>query len=148
MLRGMKDIADIYSETFSFGEDARDINNHVNNVAYVQRLQDIAIAHTARNGWPMEKLFERHVSWVVHSHRITYLKPCQPGEEIRLFTWVEDFRRIRSTRRYRFVRVSDGAILADAESEWVFLDTDTLRPKVIPEEILSSYVVHPGADPR
>jgi len=144
----MNDIVDIYSETFAFDESARDVNRHVNNVAYVQRLQDIAIAHTARNGWPMERLFAMRSSWVVHEHKITYLKPCMPGEEIRLFTWVEGFRRIRSTRRYRFVRVADGEILAEAQSEWVFLDTETLRPKVIPEEILSSYVLHPGADPR
>lgn len=148
MLRGMNDIVDIFCETFSFGEDARDVNRHVNNVAYVQRLQEVAIAHTERNGWPMQKLLDRGVSWVVHSHAITYLKPCQPGEEIRLYTWVEDFRRIRSRRRYRFVRAADGAILAEAESDWVFLDTATGRPKPIPQDILDSYVLHPGADPR
>lgn len=142
------EIIDIYPYRFSFGEEARDQNDHVNNVEYVRALQEAAIAHTAHNGWGVERLLEHGWSWVVRSHRIEYIAPCQPGEEIVLLTWVHDFRRIRSDRRYRFIRVSDGKILADASTDWIFINIHTGRPVAIPPEILSAYIPLPDANPK
>ena len=72
-------------------------------------------------------------TWVVRSHRIDYHRPCFAGEPLLLFTWVRDFHRFHSHRAYRFVRAADRAVLADAESDWVFFDFRHGRPAVIPE---------------
>ena len=82
-------------------------------------------------------------TWVARSHFIEYLQPCRSGEEIAIYTWVANFRKIRSLRKYRFVRVADGAILANAQTEWAFLDLRTGRPVAIPPEVLAAYVVVP-----
>ncbi len=138
----------VYAHRFAFPPEAEDENHHVNNVEYVRMLQEAAIAHTWQNGWAPEELHGRGWTWVVRSHFIEYHQPCQAGEEIALHTWVADFHRIRSRRKYRFVRVADGAVLADARTEWVFLDFRTGRPIAIPPEIRAAYAVVPEEEER
>ena len=133
----------VHCHRFAFPPAAEDENRHVNNIEYVRMLQESAIAHTRRNGWTPEELHARGWTWVVRSHFIEYHEPCQAGEEIALHTWVANFRKIRSLRKYRFVRAADGAVLADAQTEWAFLDLRTGRPVAIPPEVLAAYVVIP-----
>jgi len=134
----------IFRYLFTFPPEAEDENQHVNNVEYVRMLQESAIAHTRQNGWTPEELKERGWTWIVRSHFIEYLQPAIAGEEIAVDTWVASFKKIRSVRKYRFVRLSDGAILARAETDWVFLDFRTGRPVPIPPEVLAAYVVVPN----
>ena len=131
----------IYCHRFAFSAEAQDDNQHVNNIEYVRMLQESAIAHTRQNGWAPEELYARGWTWVVRSHFIEYLKPCRAGEEIALYTWAASFKKIRSLRRYRFVRVADRAVLAEAETDWVFVNNQTGRPMAIPPEILAAYTI-------
>jgi acyl-CoA thioester hydrolase len=136
----------VYVHRFRFPPDAEDVNQHVNNVEYVRKLQDAAIAHTRQNGWAPEELLQRGWTWVVRSHFIEYLAPCHAGEEIEVHTWVASFKKIRSLRKFRFVRPSDNALLARAETDFVFLDARLARPIPIPPEVLAAYVIL-GEDP-
>ena len=138
----------VHCHRFSFPPGAEDGNRHVNNVEYVRQLQEAAIAHTRRNGWAPEELHERGWTWVVRSHFIEYLQPCRAGEDIALHTWVANFKKIRSLRKYRFVRAADGAVLAEAQTDWVFLDFRHGRPRAIPPEVLAAYVVVPGDEEK
>ena len=138
----------VFHHPFVFPPEAEDENRHVNNIEYVRKLQESAIAHTRQNGWSPEELHERGWTWVVRSHFIEYLQPCRAGEELILLTWVSSFQKIRSLRKYRFVRASDGAVLANAETDWVFLDFQKGRPVSIPPEVLAAYVAVPEDEER
>ena len=133
----------IFAHRFSFPPEAEDENQHVNNIEYVRMMQESAIAHTRVNGWTPEELHARGWTWVARSHFIEYLQPCRAGEEIAIHTWVANFRKIRSLRKYRFVRAADGVLLARAETDWVFLDFHQGRPRPIPPEVLAAYVIVP-----
>lgn len=113
---------------------AIDANGHVNNVQYVQWMQEAAVAHfTAAGGTP---IMQAHAAtWVVRSHQIEYLRPAQAGDRLAVRTWVEDFRRVMSLRKYEFTRSPDRTVLARGQTEWVFLDLATGRPKSIPPEL-------------
>jgi acyl-CoA thioester hydrolase len=50
-------------------------------------------------------------------------------------------RKVRSTRRYKFIRDSDQVILARGETDWVFVDAATGRPRSIPEKINDAFGV-------
>ena len=52
-----------------------------------------------------------------------------------ILTWVSNFRKLRSLRKYKFIRVSDEAILAEGETDWVFVDAKSARPRVIPDDV-------------
>jgi len=44
-------------------------------------------------------------SWVVRTHQVEFFRPAFARDEIAVLTWVSDFRRVPSLRKYRFVRV-------------------------------------------
>ena len=138
----------VFRYPFVFPPEAEDENRHVNNIEYVRKLQEAAIAHTLQNGWSPDELHEHGWTWVVRSHFIEYLQPCRAGEGIEILTWVSSFKKIRSLRKYRFVRTSDGAVLANAETDWVFLDFHKGRPVSIPKDVLAAYVVVPEEEER
>ena len=127
-------VSSIYAKTFSIPSSAIDDNGHVNNVSYVQWMQDIAIEHYEAIGGvnPMQLI---GATWVVREHKIEYLLPAFEGEEIEIRTWVENVRRVRSLRQYEFVRKSDRKTLVRGETDWVFVDAKTGAPRAIPDEV-------------
>ncbi len=126
-------ISPIYSRTIQIPASAIDENGHVNNVTYVQWMQDIAVEHYAAIGGIQAQ--GPDATWVVREHKIEYLLPAFESEEIEIRTWVEDIRRVRSLRKYEFVRKGDGKVLVKGETDWVFVDAKTGRPLAIPEEV-------------
>lgn len=126
-------ISSIYSKPFVIPLTSIDENGHVNNVAYVQWMQDIAVEHYSSIGGIEAQGME--ATWVVREHRIEYLLPAFAGEEIEIKTWVENVRRVRSLRKYEFVRKSDGRMLVKGETDWVFVDLKTGTPRAIPQEV-------------
>jgi len=120
-----------------------DRNRHVNNVAYVQWMQDAAVQHSAATG--CTRMTEAiGATWVARMHRIEYLSPAFAGDVLTLLTWVADLRKVRSLRRYSFVRAVDQKVLAQGETEWVFVDAATGRPRGIPLEMAALFELVPG----
>lgn len=132
----------VYNRSFVVPADAIDENGHVNNVAYVQWMQDIAVEHYASIGGIQAQ--GQEATWVVREHRIEYLLPAFAGEEIEIRTWVENLRRVRSLRKYEFVRKLDGKLLVRGETDWVFVDIKSGRPLAIPEAVASIFAFSDG----
>jgi acyl-CoA thioester hydrolase len=117
---------------------AIDANGHVNNVAFIQWMQDAAIAHsTAVGALPLTAL--HHALWVVRSHHIDYKRQAFLGDLLHVHTWIVDCRMVSSRRGYEFVRPVDKVILATAQTDWVFIDATTHRPKAIPDVLQALY---------
>ena len=129
----------IFSTRFTIPSAANDQNGHVNNVMYVQWMQEVATWHSAAVGCTFESCQQLNAAWVVRAHQIEYLRPAFAGQELEILTWVCNLKRTRSTRRYRFVRVSDQTLLARAETDWVFMNTESGRPMSIPTQISNCY---------
>jgi acyl-CoA thioester hydrolase len=130
--------------------EAVDRNRHVNNVAYVQWMQDAAVQHSAATG--CTRMTEAiGATWVARMHRIEYLSPAFAGDALTVRTWISDFRKVRSLRRYEFVRAADQRVLARGETDWVLVDASTGRPRGIPKEMVSLFELVPddtGKDQR
>jgi acyl-CoA thioester hydrolase len=129
-----------FSDAFTIPQSAIDQNGHVNNVACVQWMQDVAVRHYESIGGtnPMQAA---GATWVVREHRIEYPLPAFAGEEIEVRTWVENIRKVRSLRRYEFVRKSDSQILVRGETEWVFVDAESGKPIAIPDEVIRVFSI-------
>lgn len=128
----------IFRYRMAIPQDAIDGNGHVNNVAYVQWMQEAAIRHfEALGGTPLMEA--AGATWVVRSHKIEYLNPAYAGDEIEVRTWIANARRVRSLRRYEFARPADGKVLVRGETDWVFIDTHDGRPVAIPQSILERF---------
>ena len=126
-------ISPTYTKIIIIPASAIDENGHVNNVVYVQWMQDLALEHYSTIGGIQAQGSDS--TWVIRKHSIEYFLPAFEGEEIEARTWVEELRKVRSLRMYEFVRKSDGKVLVKGETDWVFMDTQTGRPKAIPVEV-------------
>ncbi len=129
---------EIYYHEFTVPRNAVDRNGHVNNVVYVQWMQDTAALHSEVSGGTRAAR-KAGAIWVVRSHKIEYYKPAFAGEDLIALTWVVNFRRATSLRRYKFLRKSDEVILAEGETEWVFVNANTGRPRKVPDEVVRCF---------
>jgi acyl-CoA thioester hydrolase len=132
-----------FVQRFPVPDAAIDRQGHVNNLAYVAWMQDIAIEHSAAAGWAMERYLALGAGWVVRSHFIEYLRPAFAGDRIVAVTWVPEFTQRSTPRRYLFVREDDRQLLAQAETRWVFVDLGTGRRRALPEELIAAFEVVP-----
>ncbi|MBL8090246.1 MAG: acyl-CoA thioesterase [Anaerolineales bacterium] len=126
-------LSSVYSKLIKIPKSAIDENGHVNNVMYVQWMQDVAVEHYASIGGIEAQGSES--TWVVREHKIEYFLPAFADEEIEIKTWVENIRRVRSLRKYEFIRKSDEKVLVKGETDWVFVDVKTGMPKAVPEKV-------------
>jgi acyl-CoA thioester hydrolase len=135
-------IEPVYSYEFVIPGSAVDENGHVNNVMYVQWMQDAAVRHYEAIGGtgPTQAI---GATWVVRSHLVEYLRPAFEGERIKVQTWVVNLRRARSLRRYRFIRVTDEVGLVRGETDWVFVDANSGAPRAIPAEVAGLFTLIP-----
>jgi acyl-CoA thioester hydrolase len=134
----------IFRHRFTVPDDAIDGNGHVNNVVYLQWMQDVATRHAETVGGTAAA----HAvggTWVVRSHQVEYLSPAYAGDGIEAVTWVADMHHVRSRRQYRFVRFADGKLIARGGTDWVFVAADTGRPCAIPESVRRCYTVRDNA---
>ncbi len=135
----------IYQYSFSVPEEAVDENVHVNNVVYVRWMQEAAIRHSDAVGCT-QATKAMGASWVVRSHAIEYLRPACEGDEVRVMTWVSNFRKLRSLRKYKFVHAHDNTVLAQGATDWVLIDTQTRRPRLIPTELRDLFELVPETE--
>jgi acyl-CoA thioester hydrolase len=111
-----------------------DEQGHVNNVRYVQWIQDVAVAHW-QHAATAEQLAQ--VTWVVLRHEIDYLRPAFAREELVARTWVGRAGAVKSERFTEILR--DGQVLVRAKSLWCALDAKTLRPRRIDDAIKEKF---------
>lgn len=133
----------IFSHRFTIPIEANDENGHVNNVAYVQWMQDVATMHSDAQGCTRELYRSLNRSWIVRSHHIEYLRPAFAGDEIEILTWVCNLKSARSLRRFRFLDAKTKTVLAQAETEWVYVNAKTGRPQRIDPQVSELFILVP-----
>lgn len=136
----------IHLKPLIVGSEAIDVHRHVNNQEYLRWMQEVAIEHSTAQGWPMARYLEISASWYVRSHLIEYLRPAVLGDEIRVCTWVAGMARRNSLRRTLFLRDADHVVVAQAETQWIFVDLKNGRPLPIPDEVRNAFDVIESAD--
>jgi acyl-CoA thioester hydrolase len=132
----------VFVKQIEVGKDAIDVMNHVNNQEYLRWMEEIAIEHSAAQGWPMERYLQSGAAWYVRTHFIEYLRPAMLGDRIALCTWVAAMDERTSPRRTLFVRnAGRRQILARAETLWTFVDMKRGRAVQIPDEVRHAFEI-------
>ena len=122
----------IFEYTLVVPRSAIDHMGHVNNVVYLQWVQDIAIKHwEART---TERMRNQYV-WVALDHFIEYKNPAFENENITLQTWIQSNRGAKSERHTKIINTDTKKVLINAKTTWCLLHKETLRPTRITEEI-------------
>ena len=123
-----------FSHSFRVSLEDIDEQGHVNNVAYVRWVQDIAAAHwrSAASVEMLEKYF-----WIVVRHEIDYKKPAFEGEEITAATWVGEWTRVTCER---FTEISRGPdVLVLGRTLWCMIDRRTTKPARIESALIERF---------
>lgn len=121
--------------------DEIDELDHVNNLHYLAWTQAAAKAHSRAVGWPFERYLELGGTWVVRSHAIEYMRPARRGDAIVVRTWVTEMGKVHSLRKYQIVRAADEALLATAQTQWVFVKLATRSLDRVPEILRGAFPV-------
>ncbi|MBK9055455.1 MAG: thioesterase family protein [Chloroflexi bacterium] len=137
----------IHEQTFPVRYDDCDPYGHVNHVAYLRLMQEVAFAASAAAGYDFARYQQSGRTWLIRETDIEYLQPLHYGDSVTIKTWVVDFRRVRSRRAYEFYRAGTTDCVARASTEWVFLDAQTLRPATIPPEMMLAFFPEGAPEP-
>lgn len=109
-----------------------DALGHVNNVVYLQWVQDAAVAH-----WSAAATAEQQAAlvWVVVRHEIDYRRPALPGDAIIARTWVGTATKRDFDRHTEILRAADRKVLARARTVWCPIDPRTGRPTRVGDDV-------------
>lgn len=135
---------DTFSYTVRVQADEIDELAHVNNTVYLRYAEDIARAHSDALGLSLTEYKFLGVVPVVRRHTILYHQSAVLGDSIRVSTRVEAFRGARAGRTTRLER-ENGVLLAEIETEWVWIKVDSGRPTRVPHKVLEVFGLTPEA---
>jgi len=117
--------------TFNVKEQDIDTLNHVNNVVYLQWVNDISEIH-----WSLlsnESINSKYF-WVVLRHEIDYINQAFLDDEIAVYTWIGASSGVKSIRNVHIYKGDD--LLIKAKSTWCLIDAKTHRPTRIKQDIM------------
>jgi acyl-CoA thioester hydrolase len=121
---------DYYQENITVEEKHLDDHQHVNNVVFLQFVQDVS-----KNHWLSRTNDEINAMyfWVVKSHHIDYKKQVFLGDELIAKTHVAGYKGPFSERVVEFYHENE--LVSEARSNWCLLGRNDHKPKRIPDEI-------------
>jgi acyl-CoA thioester hydrolase len=124
-----------YSHSFRVEPSDIDEQGHVNNVAFLSWIQDVAVAHwrSAATAEQQEKF-----SWVVVRHEIDYKKQAFLNDEITATTWVGEWSKVTCERFTEITRGGD--LLVKSRTVWCMIDRETAKPARIASDLVDRFI--------
>lgn len=116
-----------------------DILGHVNNVVYVQWMQDVAAAHIETLGVGLKEYLELKHAMVAVEHHVQYRKAAMLDEDIILRTWLNDINALYSFRQYAFFSATDKSLLFTGSTKWACIEIASGRPKRMSPTFIQAY---------
>ncbi|REJ78162.1 MAG: acyl-CoA thioesterase [Acidobacteria bacterium] len=119
-----------FSHTFTVKASDLDEQGHVNNVTYLQWVQEVAVAHWLEVS---SKEIRDKYTWVVTRHEIDYKRQAFEGDEIKARTWVGSRTKVTWDRHTQIRRGEQ--LLTEARTVWCLIDRLNRRPTRISSAI-------------
>lgn len=118
-----------------------DVNGHVNNAKYIEYLEWGREEWYDRHGFAYDRLKGLGAVTVVVNINLDLRQPCHQGDRLRIVT------RPRRRGRTSFALAqridgADGTLVADAVVTLVTVDSETRRPRPMPEEFARLFPAH------
>lgn len=128
----------VYTARVTVRHHELDAFGRVHPGVYLRYLAHAAVEASTAAGFDAAWYAAAGAVWLVRRSTFTVLRPATAGEELEIRTWVEDFRRVRSHRRYE-MRGADGELRLAARTDWVYVDRTSGRPRRIPSEMEEAF---------
>lgn len=132
---------------YSFNSRVRyseiDKNKTLDLASIINYFQDCSTFQSEDIGKGVTYLEQKKRAWLMNSWQIIVKRFPSLCENIKVSTWAYDFKAMYGYRNF-IIEDEKGNLCATANSIWVFMDTETLRPTKITEDDISGY----GHEPR
>jgi len=126
----------IYEKSINVSNSDLDSLNHVNNVRYVQWVNDIAKEHWQQNA--SEEILENFF-WVMINHSIEYKSSALLNDVVKLKTFVIKSEGVTSTRVVEMYNEKNGKLVVRSETNWCFMNNQTKKPTRITQEVVDLF---------
>jgi acyl-CoA thioester hydrolase len=143
VLPGASAVGHVYIARMRVRHDDLDAFGRVYPSAYLRNLAQVAIDASTDAGFDAAWYSAAGARWLVRRTTFEVTRPARADDDLEVRTWVEDFRRVRSRRRYD-VHVGTAATLT-AVTDWVFVDVASGRPRRVPDEMEARFGMAVGA---
>lgn len=127
----------VYSDHWRVRQYEIDAFGHVNNAVYLNWAEEMASRHAEASGLGAEWAASHQGGWVIRHSEITYHAPAHFGDELELRVQVELIKGTRAHRRTTIKRRSEGLLLAEVFTEWVWVRLSDGRPAPVPKELVA-----------
>ena len=123
-MQGNKIMEKSYTTQVEIVSEHLDRNNHVNNVQFVQWMEQIATEHweILKDATPYARDY-----WVLVDHHIQYKKQVYLGDTLTIRTYPLPPEGIKQPRKVEFYR--EGELVVDSRTLWVLFDYEKQKVK-------------------
>lgn len=129
-----------YERSFRIRHYECDAHGQVKHANFARFMQETALDASAAVGYDIAKYEAMQRLWLIRETNLKLQRPLTYGTTILVKTWVEDFRRVRSRRAYQFSLAESGEPVAEAHTDWIFIDTERERPVTVPPEMITAFI--------
>lgn len=122
-----------------------DTNGLMKLTSIVNYMQDCSNFHSQDIGITVESMKEANKAWYLNSWQIEILKRPKLFEEITIGTLAHGFDAFFGYRNF-FIKDKDDNIVVKANSIWVYMDLQTMRPCKIEQDMVDKFGIDDKLD--
>jgi acyl-CoA thioester hydrolase len=113
---------------------------HVNNVAYISQLENVAWHHSNALGLTIEHYKSLDRAMVIQSHNVRYLLPCHEQDDILCATWITKCnKKLTLPRKFQYICSIRKKTVFEAETVFVCIALSSGRPTRMPKLFEDTY---------
>lgn len=127
----------------TYSQVRRDLK--VDMAELAQFFQDCVLKQSEQIGKGVEETERTKTAWFLSSWQIEVMRYPEFMEEVTVRTWPHEFKSMYGYRNFD-VMDSKGDTIAKANSIWIFMDVEKMRPAKPKEENVKGYVIEPALD--
>lgn len=143
-----EDMSSVFDLRIKVKPEHIDVLGHVNNVVYVQWMQDVASAHIETLGVGLDQYLEMKHAMVAVEHHVQYRKAAMLDDDVILRTWLYEINALYSFRQYAFFNAKDHSLLFTGNTKWACIEIASGRPKRMSPTFIQAYQpIDPEIDP-
>ncbi len=105
--------------------------------------QDCTTFHSEDSGVGLRELRKRNLAWVISAWNVVIRRRPEICENLKIQTIPYEIKGLFGCRNF-IMRDKEGEAVFWADSTWAMVNTDTMRPVRVPEDVALAY----GHDPR
>ena len=135
----------MYSFDMKVGFSHSDVNHRMTIPAIIDAYQDVSCFHSEELGVGFFYLEPRKLVWVLNYWEVEFIRMPEYPETITVGTFPYEFRGFMGMRNF-FLKDEKGEYISKANSLWVLMDWENMRPVKVPKEIYSAYTLEDKLD--